>query len=214
MEWYYTQDGQQIGPINDSAFRSLQAAGVIRQDTLVWRDGLTEWQTLASLRNIQGVRHYGGFWIRFAARMIDSVILSVAITPLSWMMIIAMVPLGAMNSSPTGESAINPDQAAWPMVMMVSMIALLSLGLTIAYDLWFTVKKGGTPGKLLLSLKIIRTSGEPLSWPRAWGRLGAYILSGLTLYIGYIIAAFDEEKRALHDHICDTRVVRQSAGIY
>jgi len=25
--------------------------------------------------------------------------------------------------------------------------------------------------------------------------------------IGYIMAAFDSEKRALHDHICDTRVI-------
>jgi hypothetical protein len=29
----------------------------------------------------------------------------------------------------------------------------------------------------------------------------------MTCFIGYIIAAFDNEKRALHDHICTTRVV-------
>jgi hypothetical protein len=32
-------------------------------------------------------------------------------------------------------------------------------------------------------------------------------LSGLTCYIGYIIAGFDEQKRTLHDHVCSTRVV-------
>jgi hypothetical protein len=26
-------------------------------------------------------------------------------------------------------------------------------------------------------------------------------------YIGYIMVAFDQEKRSLHDHICNTRVV-------
>jgi uncharacterized RDD family membrane protein YckC len=28
------------------------------------------------------------------------------------------------------------------------------------------------------------------------------------LFIGYLMAAFDDQKRALHDRICDTRVVR------
>jgi uncharacterized RDD family membrane protein YckC len=31
----------------------------------------------------------------------------------------------------------------------------------------------------------------------------------MILLIGYIMAAFDEEKRALHDRICSTRVVRR-----
>jgi uncharacterized RDD family membrane protein YckC len=35
------------------------------------------------------------------------------------------------------------------------------------------------------------------------------MLSGFTFYIGFIIAAFDPEKRALHDHICGTRVIRR-----
>jgi hypothetical protein len=32
-------------------------------------------------------------------------------------------------------------------------------------------------------------------------------LSWLTLCIGFIIAAFDHEKRALHDYLCQTRVI-------
>jgi uncharacterized RDD family membrane protein YckC len=39
------------------------------------------------------------------------------------------------------------------------------------------------------------------------GRFFAKILSAMMLWIGFIIAAFDREKRALHDHICGTRVV-------
>jgi hypothetical protein len=37
------------------------------------------------------------------------------------------------------------------------------------------------------------------------------LLSSLTLAIGYIMAAFDDEKRSLHDRICDTRVIRLNA---
>jgi uncharacterized RDD family membrane protein YckC len=39
------------------------------------------------------------------------------------------------------------------------------------------------------------------------GRFSAEILSGLIFYIGYIMVAFDSEKRALHDRICNTRVI-------
>jgi uncharacterized RDD family membrane protein YckC len=30
----------------------------------------------------------------------------------------------------------------------------------------------------------------------------------MILYIGYIMAGFDDEKRTLHDRICDTRVIK------
>ena len=36
-------------------------------------------------------------------------------------------------------------------------------------------------------------------------------LSIVMLGIGYLIAAFDDQKRTLHDHICDTRVIRLNA---
>jgi len=29
----------------------------------------------------------------------------------------------------------------------------------------------------------------------------------MVCYIGYLIVAFDDQKRALHDHICNTRVI-------
>ena len=46
-----------------------------------------------------------------------------------------------------------------------------------------------------------------MTYGRATGRYFAHFLSSFTLGIGYLIAAFDNEKRALHDHVCDTRVV-------
>src|ERR1044072_2080041 len=46
----------------------------------------------------------------------------------------------------------------------------------------------------------------------ACGRFFAEILSGLLLYVGYILAGFDEEKRSLHDRIFNARVVGRRAG--
>jgi uncharacterized RDD family membrane protein YckC len=54
---------------------------------------------------------------------------------------------------------------------------------------------------------VVTADGGRVSYLRALGRYFAKMLSGFTCLIGYIIAAFDGQKRALHDHICNTRVV-------
>ena len=55
---------------------------------------------------------------------------------------------------------------------------------------------------------MIRVDGGRITAGLAIGRYFAKNwLNLFTLLIGYIIAAFDDEKRALHDRICDTRVV-------
>ena len=67
-----------------------------------------------------------------------------------------------------------------------------------------------TMPELCLMDLLVRADGAMLSIPHAIGRACAEILSGMTCYIGYIMVAFDEpEKRALHDHICSTRVVQK-----
>jgi uncharacterized RDD family membrane protein YckC len=70
-------------------------------------------------------------------------------------------------------------------------------------------KYGATVGKMACKIKVITADGQPVSYARAFGRYFAKVLSSLTLLIGFIIAAFDSEKRSLHDHICNTRVVVQ-----
>jgi uncharacterized RDD family membrane protein YckC len=58
-------------------------------------------------------------------------------------------------------------------------------------------------------LRVVMPDGASISYGRAMGRTLAEFVSGLVCYIGYIIVAFDKEKRALHDHIANTRVVRK-----
>ena len=56
-------------------------------------------------------------------------------------------------------------------------------------------------------LRVLTAEGGKLTYGRATGRAFAEILSGMICYIGYIIVGFDDQKRALHDHICSTRVI-------
>ena len=110
--------------------------------------------------------------------------------------------------------AVRPGDAPTPEQMAVVAKALIIIfGVTLAvglvYDLVFLRMFSATPGKMVLGLKIKTAQGAPLSVLQIIGRHFAQVLSGLVLGIGYLLAAFDPEKRALHDHICGTRVVKE-----
>jgi uncharacterized RDD family membrane protein YckC len=89
------------------------------------------------------------------------------------------------------------------------IVALFGILIAASYNVFFVGKYGATPGKMALKLKVVRADGSSLTYGRACGRYFAELLSSLACMIGYIMAAFDEEKRALHDRICDTRVIRK-----
>jgi uncharacterized RDD family membrane protein YckC len=150
-------------------------------------------------RRPPGQLNYAGFWIRFGARMVDGILMAIVLyVPL---FIIIFATGGNMGSlgRPSGE--FGPHEAlilAWQLGFYV---------IFAAYEIFFVGKYGATPGKMACRLKVVTVEGEPLTYGRATGRFFAYLLSGMICYIGYIIAGFDAEKRALHDHICSTRVV-------
>lgn len=150
---------------------------------------------------LPGTMRYGGFWIRFVAKFIDYVILIIIQTILG-------VLIGAIFGAVTGVGTPGDPSTADPLAIVLMLIMyVVSVALGIFYSVWFVGKWGATPGKMVIGLKIVRSNGEPVSYLRALGRYFAEMLNGFTLLIGYIMAAFDSEKRALHDHICDTRVI-------
>src|SRR5437868_11778858 len=52
MPWYYSDAGQQKGPVTDDQFEQLVRDGAIQSATLVWREGMTDWKPLAQVRAI------------------------------------------------------------------------------------------------------------------------------------------------------------------
>jgi len=44
MEWYYAVNDQQQGPVTEEQLRQLLAQGAISGQTLVWREGMPDWQ--------------------------------------------------------------------------------------------------------------------------------------------------------------------------
>ena len=62
------------------------------------------------------------------------------------------------------------------------------------YEILTVARYGATIGKRLLGLHVITAGGGSISTNLATGRYFAQLISSATLSIGYIIAAFDDQK--------------------
>ncbi len=98
--------------------------------------------------------------------------------------------------------------SAFHLLVLGPALGIVFACLLTAYTLFFWAWRGATPGKMIMGIKIIRTDSSPLTLDRAVIRFFSSILSGLILYIGFIMIAFDERKQGLHDKIADTYVVK------
>jgi uncharacterized RDD family membrane protein YckC len=216
MQWYYADAGKQVGPVDESELDRLVGLGLVRRDTLVWHEGMPAWQTLGAVRGwpsapaspgapspSAGRMPYAGFWVRFVARLIDGVLLgafnAVLRIPLAIM-------LGVGAGAGVGRRGVG--LIFLPAALgLIGISVVISIAVAVAYEVYFVSTRGGTLGKMALGLKIVRADGSPVPAGLALGRYFAQWLSGCILMIGYLMAAFDSEKRALHDRICETRVI-------
>ena len=87
------------------------------------------------------------------------------------------------------------------------LFQLILVAVRTVYSTLFLGKFGATPGKMVFKLTVVDVSGGKIGYGHALARSGAEILSFIACLVGYIIAAFDDQKRALHDHMCNTRVI-------
>lgn len=83
---------------------------------------------------------------------------------------------------------------------------VVSLTVMFCYYGWFNANKGATPGKMLMKLRLVRNDdGTRLGWGRSFGR---EICKAFLMLPGVFFVIFRQDKRALHDLICDTKVLR------
>jgi uncharacterized RDD family membrane protein YckC len=154
---------------------------------------------------------YGGFWIRFSAYLIDQVILFFIRIPLQIAWQIYSFSLMSSMTRETRYPGLFPFGVSQTFWIVYAIYALLIFVIGLAYYVFFVGKFGATPGKMALKLKIVRSDRSKVSYWRAAARYFAQIVTNLTAYLGYVMAAFDSEKRALHDYLCDTRVIKRNA---
>jgi uncharacterized RDD family membrane protein YckC len=141
-----------------------------------------------------GELNYARIFTRFAAALLDGLI------------------LGGINIGVALIAGLSAAQAAGvqPRGAIALQFILFAINMTIGitYEVVLIGKYGATLGKMACKIKVVTADGGRVSYPLAFGRYFAKMLSAFTCMIGYIIAVFDNpQRRALHDHICNTRVV-------
>lgn len=151
---------------------------------------------------VPGPFGYGGFWLRFCAKFLDGIITGVLGVLIN--VLIALAMFGDPNYF--GLAASQAGSSRY--FLFQGITTLLGIVVGIAYVWFFLARFQATPGKMALGMKIVRADGSRLSTGRIIGRYFGEMLSGLTLLIGYIMAGVDDQKRSLHDRICDTRVIK------
>jgi uncharacterized RDD family membrane protein YckC len=130
---------------------------------------------------------YAGFWIRVVAIMIDAIILTVAI-------FIVIFAVGAVALA-TGSIGL-----------LISMYFLYIIMVASYFTLMESSEKQATLGKMAVGIKVGDERGQRISAANALGRWASKIISGMILYIGYIMVGFDARKQGLHDKIAGTVV--------
>jgi uncharacterized RDD family membrane protein YckC len=149
---------------------------------------------------------YGGFWIRAGAYFIDQIALFLARLPFE----IALRAFVFWDAFGTGSrSAAKPFWMPQEVLIAYGLYFFFAIATSMSYYVFFVGRYGATPGKMALKLRVVRSDLSKVSYLRALGRYFAQALSGTLFYLGYIMAGFDSEKRALHDYICDTRVIKR-----
>ena len=334
MDWYYSQDGQTVGPVNDDQFSALVRTGVITPGTSVWREGMPDWQdyreiapeepptpvpnreeadpetkaisfdtsdlekalakaalaakapisaptptvkseldqvslelekalekaAAAAHRQAQApapavldldgpgsekekrspdekpvglgrppepfekkekvpldpvpspdvpadlpkkrsqmsgwTPRYAGLGPRSAAKAVDLFIYAA-------IFFLVLIPL-------TGDFFTSSTLAPGQGLTRIEVGLLFVLGLHFGFQTFFLGKYGDTPGKMIFRLKVARVDGSRLTYSQAFKRALGEILTWMTLGIGYSMAVKDDEKRAFHDRLCNTRVVKAS----
>ena len=143
----------------------------------------------------QPLSHYAGFWRRFVALVIDSIIITVAVTIIGFVTgFIAIMNGFVFKSDGTLLNSI-----------LFGVVAFVG---PLLYSILFeSSAQQGTPGKILLNISVTDLDGNRISFGRAAGRTLCKTVSGLFL-IGYIMAGFTKRKQALHDMMAGTFVVR------
>ncbi len=141
---------------------------------------------------------YAGVGIRFGARFVDGLVFLVPFG-----IIAALVLPNLLRTAGTRPTIFNG-----PFVVAGLIFGLFYEVLMMRY--W-----GATLGKMACGIKIVRSDARSLGWGVSFGRYFMYnvvisaipVVNGILLITTAIMAGVDEQRRGLHDRVCDTRVI-------
>ncbi|KKR09945.1 MAG: hypothetical protein UT39_C0025G0008 [Candidatus Woesebacteria bacterium GW2011_GWA1_39_21] len=137
---------------------------------------------------------YASFWERVLALLIDTSIYLMLIT-------LAIFKITGVNDF---ASLLNN---IYDFVLLNLFLAVFIFPIEVAMVSFL----GGTPGKLIIGIRIQKESGKLLNWKEAFIRLTlGKAVSGLFFGLGYVWIFRDEKKRAWHDYVNNSVVAKKN----
>jgi len=153
---------------------------------------------------------YAGFWLRFVAYVLDSLIIGFAVMVLFVPFFFLMGGVSILETLPRGRvERVDPAQFMAFLSLALTLFALSSVAKWLYFAYLESGEKQATWGKQALGIYVTDLAGQRITFGRATGRFFGKIVSGLIpLGIGFIMAGFTERRQALHDMIASTLVLR------
>lgn len=144
---------------------------------------------------------------RLGAKVIDGLLLVVALGILAGVLIgVVVQPHAVTTTSVDGVTSTTIDRGIGGIVAVV----LLALLLGFLYDPVLTALRGGSLGKAMLGLRVVRTDGSRVGWGAAFGRSAVAAGIGFLPFGGLLDSlwcTWDPRRQCVHDKAAGTLVV-------
>ena len=151
---------------------------------------------------------YAGFWLRFMAILIDSIVVGAGARILLFPFFAALgLRMAFFHHWPVAP--MDPGEILALLGAMIWLIAIMSVVKWLYFALLESSAWQATLGKKALGLMVTDLEGYRISFGRASGRFFGKLISTLILWIGFMMAGFTEKKQALHDMMAGTLVTRK-----
>jgi uncharacterized RDD family membrane protein YckC len=160
-------------------------------------------------RSLTGTHVLSGWWARVFAWIFDAVIVGAGALVLL-IAITAPFSIGFFANDTVG--IVSLFVGAFIGVLCVAFVALLYAPAMMART------NGKTVGRIVMGIRVVRANGKPIDFGYAMlrevlvkallGGICASLTGGLSWVVDNLWPLWDEENRALHDMIVDSRVIK------
>lgn len=191
-DWYYVRAGERRGPLAEDALAALVRSGEVRPFELVWTERIGAWAPV--IESGLPALTYAPFGLRFAAALIDAVVLFAA-------QLTAGAAVGIIVAAAGGR--IDPDALNVAGVFLWAFVAWLYCAMCESS------RAGATLGKRAVGISVLAESGHRLTFPQASGRWIARAASVIPLGIGYLAMLWSPRRQCWHDRLARTFVVQK-----
>ena len=164
-----------------------------------------------AISSVASARTYAGFWLRFAASLIDGIVLLIPMVVAGAVMMASAIPIVMRNR---GDRRLI---VATMLPHIMAFLVILVVGSWLYWALMESSTWQATLGKRALGLFVTDLGGNRATFGKTSGRffagrgLGSVpYLGGLYYLVDCICAGVTDKKQAIHDMIAGCLVMRRS----